>query len=131
LAQELAGVRLVLVCDIGGGTTDFTLIAVEGSGEEPVLRLAVGDHLLLGGDNMDIALARRAEADLRVKLGAGHWGALVQACRTAKERLLAADAPDRAAVTVPGQGSRLGGRALTAQLAREAAGGPALGGLGP
>src|SRR5438105_5015201 len=122
LAQELAGVRLVLVCDIGGGTTDFTLIAVEGSGEEPVLRrLAVGDHLLLGGDNMDIALARRAEADLRVKLGAGQWGALVQACRTAKERLLAADAPDRAAVTVPGQGSRLVGGALTAHLAREAA----------
>ena len=122
LAQELAGVRLVLVCDIGGGTTDFTLIAVEGSGEEPVLRrLAVGDHLLLGGDNMDIALARRAEADLRVKLGAGQWGALVQACRTAKERLLAADAPDRIAVTVPGQGSRLVGGALTAQLAREAA----------
>src|SRR5437660_679296 len=122
LAQELAGVRLVLVCDIGGGTTDFTLIAVEGSGEEPVLRrLAVGDHLLLGGDNMDIALARRAEADLRVKLGAGQWGALVQACRTAKERLLAADAPDRIAVTVPGQGSRLVGGALIAQLAREAA----------
>src|SRR5438105_4820621 len=122
LAQELAGVRLVLVCDIGGGTTDFTLIAVEGSGEQPVLRrLAVGDHLLLGGDNMDIALARRAEADLRVKLGAGQWGALVQACRTAKERLLAADAPDRIAVTVPGQGSRLVGGALTAQLAREAA----------
>src|SRR5438445_762420 len=122
LAQELAGVRLVLVCDIGGGTTDFTLIAVEGSGEEPVLRrLAVGDHLLLGGDNMDIALAGRAEADLRVKLGAGQWGALVQACRTAKERLLAADAPDRIAVTVSGQGSRLVGGALTAQLAREAA----------
>src|SRR5205807_74604 len=122
LAQELAGVRLVLVCDIGGGTTDFTLIAVEGSGEEPVLRrLAVGDHLLLGGDNMDIALARRAEADLRVKLGAAQWGALVQACRVAKERLLAADGPERSAVTVPGQGSRLVGGALTAQLARDEA----------
>ena len=122
LAQELAGVRLVLVCDIGGGTTDFTLIAVEGSGEEPVLRrLAVGDHLLLGGDNMDIALARRAEADLGVKLGAGQWGALVQACRAAKERLLAADGPDRTAVVVPGQGSRLVGGALSVQLAREAA----------
>ncbi len=122
LAQELSGVRLVLVCDIGGGTTDFTLIAVEGSGEEPVLRrLAVGDHLLLGGDNMDIALARRAEADLRVKLGAGQWGALVQACRVAKERLLAEDAPAQAAVTVPGQGARLVGGGLTTQLSREAA----------
>src|SRR5438128_215839 len=132
LAQELAGVRLVLVCDIGGGTTDFTLIAVEGSGEEPVLRrLAVGDHLLLGGDNMDIALARRAESDLRVKLGAGQWGALVQACRTAKERLLAADAPDWTAITVPGQGSQLVGGARTAQLAREAAREQTRGGVVP
>ncbi|HEX9575251.1 MAG TPA: Hsp70 family protein [Myxococcales bacterium] len=122
LAQELSGVRLVLVCDIGGGTTDFTLIAVDAPGEEPVLRrLAVGDHLLLGGDNMDIALARRAEAELGVKLAAGQWGALVQACRAAKERLLAPEAPPQVAVTVPGQGSRLVGGALTAQLSREAA----------
>ena len=122
LAEELAGVRLVLVCDIGGGTTDFTLIAVEAAGEEPVLkRLAVGDHLLLGGDNMDIALARRAEAELKTKLPSAQWGALVQACRAAKERLLAAEAPQQAAVTVPGQGSRLVGGALTVQLSREAA----------
>jgi molecular chaperone DnaK (HSP70) len=120
LAEELRGVRLILVCDIGGGTTDFTLIAVELSAEGPVLRrLAVGDHLLLGGDNMDIALARRAEAELRVKLSAGQWGALVQACRAAKERLFMAGAPESTAVTVPGQGSRLVGGALAVQLSRE------------
>src|SRR5205807_1254784 len=57
LQQELSGVHLVFVCDIGGGTSDFTLIAVDPSGDEPSLRrVAVGDHLLLGGDNMDIAL---------------------------------------------------------------------------
>jgi molecular chaperone DnaK (HSP70) len=122
LQQELAGIRLVLVCDIGGGTTDFTLISVDASGDEPSLRrVAVGDHLLLGGDNMDIALARRAEAELRAKLSAGQWGTLVQACRAAKERLLAADAPRELSVTVPGQGSRLVGGALTVQLIREAA----------
>ncbi len=61
------GRRPVLVCDVGGGTTDFTLIARHGRGaRRPVLeRLAVGDHLLLGGDNMDLALARRVEAPLR------------------------------------------------------------------
>jgi hypothetical protein len=122
LQQELSGVRLVLVCDIGGGTTDFTLIAVDASGDEPALRrVAVGDHLLLGGDNMDIALARRAEAELRVKLTAGQWGTLDQACRAAKESLLAPDAPRDVSVTVAGQGSRLVGGALTVHLTRDAA----------
>ena len=122
LADELAGIRLVLVCDIGGGTTDFTLIAVDAAGEQPVLRrLAVGDHLLLGGDNMDIALARRAEAELKMKLPSAQWGALVQACRAAKERLLAREAPSETAVAVPGAGSRLVGGALSVQLSRESA----------
>src|SRR5205823_9262831 len=117
LRDELTGVRLVLVCDIGGGTTDFTLIAVDASQEEPALRrVAVGDHLLLGGDNMDIALARRAEAELRARLSAAQWGALVSASRAAKERLLAPDAPPDMGVTVPGQSSRLVGGALTVQL---------------
>ena len=132
ITQELSGVRLVLVCDVGGGTTDFTLIAVDASAEVPTSsRLAVGDHLLLGGDNMDIALARRAEAELGVKLGAGQWGALVQACRAAKEKLFAADAPAQVAVTVPGQGSRLIGGALTVQLSGETARGQVLEGFFP
>src|SRR5207237_1822222 len=114
--------RQVVVCATGGGTPDFTLMAVEASGERPALRrLAVGDHLLLGGDNMDIALARRAEAALRVRLSAAQWGSLVESCRAAKERLLAPEAPDATAVTVPGQGSRLVGGALTVQISREEA----------
>ena len=121
LEEELAGVSLVLVVDVGGGTTDLTLIETQFvPGAAPVLRrLAVGDHLLLGGDNMDLALARHAEALLGVKLGAGQWGSLVQSCRVAKELLLAPSAPERTAVTVPGQGSRLVGGALSVELSRD------------
>src|SRR5207248_9893057 len=119
---------------------DFTLVVADPGTEEralpatgagrrpehteagPVLRrVAVGDHLLLGGDNMDIALARSVEARLSVKLGAGQWGALVQACRVAKERLLSSDAPEELSVSIPGTGSRLVGGALSAALRRDEA----------
>ncbi|MFL5293547.1 MAG: Hsp70 family protein [Myxococcales bacterium] len=122
LATELEGIRLIFVCDIGGGTTDFTLV-VDGPGPEgPVLRrVAVGDHLLLGGDNMDIALARSVESKIVAKLGAGQWGALVQNCRVAKERLLASEAPEEISVSVPGTGSRLVGGALSASIRRDEA----------
>ncbi len=121
LDEALEGVSLVLVVDVGGGTTDLTLIrAQRPEGGAPVLeRLAVGDHLLLGGDNMDIALARTAEQRLGQKLAAGQWGALVQACRAAKELLLRPDAPERTSVAVPGAGSRLIGGTLSAELARD------------
>jgi hypothetical protein len=115
LEQELRGVQLVLVVDVGGGTTDLTLIRT-GSQIE---RIAVGDHLLLGGDNMDIALARTAEKRLSGKLDAGQWGALVQACRAAKELLLSEGAPERTAVAVPGSGSRMIGGSSSAELTRE------------
>ncbi len=116
----------VLVCDLGGGTTDFTLIRV--TGEEhgrPVLeRTAVGDHLLLGGDNMDLALARRAESRIRPggRLDGPVFTALVQACRVGKERLLD-DATDTDArrswtVTVAGRGSRLIGGSLSDEITR-------------
>src|SRR5690606_18703922 len=65
LTEQLAGVRLVLVCDVGGGTTDLTLIRVEAQAGAPRLtRIGVGDHLMLGGDNMDLALAHVAEGRL-------------------------------------------------------------------
>jgi hypothetical protein len=123
LAAALGGARLVLVVDVGGGTTDFTLVHVElpgsGAGAAPRLsRIAVGDHLLLGGDNVDLALARQAEARLGARLDAVQWGLLVQACRAAKERLLAAAAPERVTVAVPGRGSRLVGGTLSTDLAR-------------
>jgi molecular chaperone DnaK (HSP70) len=109
----------VLVCDVGGGTTDFTLITASLQDGAPVLRrIAVGEHLLLGGDNVDIALARSAEAQLGVRLDAIQWSLLVQATRAAKERLLAPDAPDRVTVSVPGRGSRLLAGALSAELTR-------------
>src|SRR5205823_10433070 len=80
-----------LVVDVGGGTSDFSLIrAGEEHGELTFIRDAVGDHLLLGGDNMDLALAKAVEAKLPGgKLDAAQFGALVQACRAAKEALLA------------------------------------------
>jgi molecular chaperone DnaK (HSP70) len=120
LAEALGGARLVLVADVGGGTTDFTLIHCDvREGAPPKLsRIAVGDHLLLGGDNVDIALARQAEARIGARLDAVQWSVLVQACRAAKERLLSPGAPDRTTVAVPGRGSRLVGGTLSAELAR-------------
>ena len=83
---------LILVVDIGGGTTDFTLIAVtEQAGELALERVAVGEHILLGGDNIDLALARHLEQQLAAKgtkLDSMQLHALWQQCRLAKERLL-------------------------------------------
>ncbi len=94
-----------LVVDVGGGTSDFSLIrAGEDHGELTFIRDAVGDHLLLGGDNMDLALAKSVEAKLPSKVDAAQFGALVQACRQAKEALLGIDPPDHFPVTVVGRG---------------------------
>ncbi len=126
LAQELAETRLVLVCDVGGGTTDLSLVKVELPGGEPRLeRLAVGSHLMLGGDNMDLALAHLVERRLGEaggappRLSAGQLAHLVERCRAAKEQLLAAEAPPRAAVTLLGGGARLVGGARTVELERD------------
>jgi molecular chaperone DnaK (HSP70) len=123
LAETLEGVRLVLVVDVGGGTTDFTLIAVAVGAEGPVLRrIAVGDHLMLGGDNMDAALARRAEERLGAaghKLNATQWTQLVQAARVAKEALLTVAGPERQPIAIAGTGSRLIGSTLSTELTRE------------
>ena len=123
LTEALAGVRLALVVDVGGGTTDFTLIAVAVGEDGPVLkRVAVGEHLLLGGDNMDAALARRAEERLAAaghKLNATQWTQLVQASRVAKESLLAVTAPERHALAIAGSGSRLIGSTLSTEVTRD------------
>ncbi len=122
LAAALADSRLVLVCDVGGGTTDLTLVRVEHTPDGPRLaRVGVGDHLMLGGDNMDLALAHLAEGRLTGdggRLSAAQLAQLAQQCRAAKERLLAPDAPERASVTVLGAGSRLVGGARSAELTR-------------
>lgn len=106
----------ILVCDIGGGTTDFTLIKL---GEDGFERVAVGDHLMLGGDNLDIALAHHVEPRLGAKLDLLQWGVLRHQSRRAKELLLSDDPPDEANITVPGSGARMLKGALTDTLSRE------------
>ncbi len=123
LQQSLNSIRLLLVCDIGGGTTDLTLIKIEPGDDAPKLtRVAVGDHLMLGGDNIDLTLAHRLETRLvgdDERLSAADLSLLIEQCRLAKERLLAANAPDLCTVTLLGSGARLIGGARSAQLSRE------------
>ncbi len=121
VTAALGDARLLLVCDVGGGTTDLTLIQIAPGATGPELtRIGVGDHLMLGGDNMDLALARVAESRLGGgRLNAGELSQLLQQCRSAKERLLAMDAPERVTVTVLGGGARLIGGARSAELSRD------------
>lgn len=121
VAAGLGESRLLLVCDVGGGTTDLTLIQIEPDETEPRLtRIGVGEHLMLGGDNMDLTLARMVEPRLGgSRLNAGELSQLLQQCRGAKERLLAEDAPERVLVTVLGGGARLIGGARSAELSRD------------
>jgi hypothetical protein len=111
-----------LVVDVGGGTTDFSLIeAVEQQGELGFVRRAVGDHLLLGGDNMDLALAKFVESKLpgAGRLDAAQYGTLTQACRTAKEALLGPSPPASQPVTVVGRGRAVIGGTLHTTLTPE------------
>ncbi|MGV7210276.1 Hsp70 family protein [Oxalobacteraceae bacterium A2-2] len=134
LADELAHTRLALVCDVGGGTTDFSLIQVALQDGEPVIsRIGVGSHLILGGDNMDLALAHLAESRMGggEKLPASRLSQLTERCRAAKEVLLAADAPERTTVTLLGAGSRLIGGTRSAELTREEVAGLVVDGFFP
>ena len=123
LDTTLDGIRTLLVCDVGGGTTDLTLIRVEHGPRAPQLvRIGVGNHLMLGGDNMDLALAHVAEGRISVsagRLSAGQLSQLVQQCRRAKERLLAPDAPEQATIALLGSGARLIGQARSTSLSRD------------
>ena len=114
----------LFVCDVGGGTTDFTLIGVdEMDGALELQRLAVGTHTLVGGDNMDVALAHFAStafADKGLRLDAWQSVSLWHACRTAKEALLALEGPKTYPVTVLGRGRRLVGGTVSVDLQREA-----------
>jgi hypothetical protein len=110
-----------LVVDVGGGTSDFSLIrAGEEKGELTFIRDAVGDHLLLGGDNMDLALAKTVEAKLPGgRLDAAQFGSLVQACRGAKEALLASPPPPSYPVTVMGKGRSVVGGTVSVNVKPE------------
>lgn len=123
LRAALGDARLVLVVDVGGGTTDLTLVRVRpGDGQPELERIAVGGHLMLGGDNMDAALAHHvlSEAGIDRRLDPTEWAALVQQARRAKEQLLAADAPESTRVSVQRRGRRLLGGTKTVTLERDA-----------
>jgi len=114
---------LVLVIDIGGGTTDFSAIAVlDDAGKVELRRVAVGDHILLGGDNMDLALAHGVAEKLgRDGKTLDRWqmSALGFACRAAKEQLFSEAGRASVPVVVPGRGSDLLGGALRSELTRD------------
>jgi hypothetical protein len=113
----------LLVCDVGGGTTDLTLVRAEQEqGELELRRLAVGDHLLVGGDNMDLALAHYVAqkfAQQGTKLNAWQSIALWHSCRRAKESLLSGDGKPVETVSVLGRGSKLIGGTVSVELTRE------------
>jgi len=125
LPREGAGPRHVAVIDIGGGTSDFSLFEVrhrEGSAEPHIRRIAVSDHLLLGGDNIDLALAHAAQQRLPegTELAPTQWNFLVAQCREAKERCLSGEgAGDEFTLSVPGRGSGLFSGTLSTSLRRE------------
>ena len=114
---------LVLVCDIGGGTTDFSLITVtDEAGDLALKRVAVGEHILLGGDNMDLALARMLQQKLE---GQGHridsyqLQGLWYQCRAAKEYLFEHPKAQKQDVTLLGKGRKLVGGTIKTELLRE------------
>ena len=113
---------VILVCDVGGGTTDLTLVAVgEEDGNLTLERKAVGDHILLGGDNMDLALAHAVRARLAeqgTNLDDWQLRGLVHGCRAAKEQLLAVAAPDAAPVVVLGRSRKVVGGTVRTDIAR-------------
>lgn len=119
--ERVAVGDLILVVDIGGGTTDFTLIAVkEESGEMALERVAVGEHILLGGDNIDLALAHKVAARLTTKLDAFQMQALWNHCRTGKEKLLDPNSQEAEyPVTILGKGTGLVGGTIKATLTRD------------
>ncbi|HVX11398.1 MAG TPA: Hsp70 family protein [Pirellulales bacterium] len=125
--QMKVGDRL-LVCDVGGGTTDFTLVGVtEEAGNLMLTRLAVGNHILVGGDNMDLALAHYAAGMFTqkgVQLDPWQSVALWHSCRAAKEVLLAGEAPKnkKHPISVLGRGSKLIKGTVSVEVEREAAG---------
>lgn len=113
--------ELILICDIGGGTTDFSLVRARlVNAEVQFERTAIGEHLLLGGDNLDFALARRVEEKLQdIKLTLRQRYALRRACCTAKELLLSQASLESVPVTVLGSGRAVVGQALSVDLKRE------------
>lgn len=122
--EEVVKDDLVLVFDVGGGTTDFSLIQIsEQDGQLALERIAVGDHLLVGGDNMDLTLAYTVAQQLAAKgkrLDSWQMRGLSHSCRQAKEQLLADTGVTEYPVTILGRGSSLIGGTMKATLSRDA-----------
>ena len=114
---------LVIVCDVGGGTTDFSLIMVtEENGELTLKRVAVGDHILLGGDNMDLALARVLQQRLEAsgnRVDTWQLRGLWHQCRIAKEKLFESPKTQTRPITLLGKGTKLVGGTIKTELTRE------------
>lgn len=122
--SELNTGDLVLVCDVGGGTSDFSLIEIgEEEGTLTLERIAVGDHILLGGDNMDLTLAfvvrQKLQREKGVSLDRWQTQALTQSCRVAKEALFGDPLLDSCSVVVPSRGSKLIGGTVRTELSRD------------
>ncbi len=120
LHNELSDGDLVLICDIGGGTSDFSLIRARIGGDQVQFeREAIGEHLLLGGDNLDLALTHVVQAKLgATRLTMRQRHALQRACARAKERLLSEPGLDRAPITILGSGRQVVGQLVTSELLR-------------
>jgi molecular chaperone DnaK (HSP70) len=120
--KKLFDGQIVLVCDVGGGTSDFSLIRVSRQGDlVDFTRTAVGRHLLLGGDNLDLTLAWLVETKLNVPLSIRQRSGLRRQCSAAKERLLADSHLPAVEITVLGAGSSLIGKSLKSEIRREEA----------
>jgi molecular chaperone DnaK (HSP70) len=120
--KKLFDGQVVLVCDVGGGTSDFSLIRVSRDGDlVNFTRTAVGKHLLLGGDNLDLTLAWLVETKLGVPLSIRQRSGLRRQCSSAKERLLNDPSLKSVEITVLGTGSALIGKSLKTEILREEA----------
>src|SRR6201993_348609 len=120
--KKLFDGQVVLVCDVGGGTSDFSLIRVSRDGDMVnFTRTAVGKHLLLGGDNLDLTLAWLVETKLGVPLSIRQRSGLRRQCSSAKERLLNDPNLSGVEITVLGTGSALIGKSLKTEILREEA----------
>jgi len=130
--KELFDGQVVLVCDVGGGTSDFTLVRVDREGDHvQFTRTTVGRHLLLGGDNLDLAISWLAESKLGRTLSLRQRSALRRQCSAAKELLLSEHGPDSTEVTLTGAGSSLIGGTMKATITRDEILELALGGFLP
>jgi molecular chaperone DnaK (HSP70) len=121
--EQIEAGDLVLICDVGGGTADFSLIAVkEVAGNLELERISVGEHILLGGDNMDLSLAYEVRQQLEAagqELDNWQFLSLIHSARLAKERLLGDESLEEVPVSIPTRGSSLFAKTISAKVTRE------------